>query len=78
MWLLIFTLWHKKDNKGNEIYVKQIKPTVKIYIYTKRIGHKTNQNKRNRRTQSKRRDQRNTSYPLTQKNVYLESKQQQR
>lgn len=44
--------------KEYEIYKKQIKPNVNAYIYTKRIGDKTNQSKKNRKTQSKRRDQR--------------------
>ena len=44
--------------KEYEISKKQIKPNVNAYIYTKRIGDKTNQSKKNRKTQSKRRDQR--------------------
>ena len=51
------------------IYAKEIK-TKRDHtnIYTKRMGDKTNQNKRNTTTQSNRGDQLNTSYPLTHKN----------
>ena len=38
-------------------------------IYVKKMEDKTNQNRKNRRTQSKRRDQRNTSTPLFHKNA---------
>ena len=55
----------RKKIRGNEIYAKQIKPNVNTNIYTKWIEDKANHNKGKRRTQSKRRGQRNTYHPLT-------------
>ena len=55
---LFFTLYHKKKIRGHETLTD---------TFTKRIEDKANQNdnkKLARRTQLKRRDKKNTSYPL--------------
>lgn len=45
------------------------------HAFTKSIGDKTNQNKKHRRTQWKRRDQKMIFHPLTYRNYYQESNQ---
>ena len=49
----------------HEIYPKQIKPNFDAYVYTKRVGGKTNRNKKDRNIQSKIPDQRNTFHLFT-------------
>ena len=71
MRLLIYIPYgiRKTSNRCANIYKRNKAKCHHTNIYIKKMGDKTNQSKRKRRTQSKRSDQRNTSTPLTRKSA---------